>query len=66
MTAAAKFSANAVSPGGERERAASSREAGHEVTSAELFGNGREIRIRHADDVYILRQTSRGKLILTK
>ena len=37
-----------------------------EITSAELLGNSREIRIRHADEVYTLRQTSKGKLILTK
>ncbi len=37
-----------------------------EITSAELFAGGREIHIRHADEVYTLRQTSKGKLILTK
>jgi hemin uptake protein HemP len=40
--------------------------ARREITSAELFGGGREIHIRHADEVYTLRQTNKGKLILTK
>ena len=37
-----------------------------EITSSELFAGGRELHIRHADEVYTLRQTSKGKLILTK
>jgi hemin uptake protein HemP len=37
-----------------------------EITSAELFAGGREINIRHADEIYTLRQTNKGKLILTK
>lgn len=37
-----------------------------EITSAELFGEAREIKIRHSDDVYTLRRTNKGKLILTK
>lgn len=37
-----------------------------EVSSAELFGGARVVLIRHADAVYSLRQTSSGKLILTK
>jgi hemin uptake protein HemP len=37
-----------------------------EVTSTELFGDSREINIRHADEVYTLRRTNKGKLILTK
>jgi hemin uptake protein HemP len=37
-----------------------------EITSAELFSGGREIHIRHADEIYTLRQTNKGKLILTK
>lgn len=37
-----------------------------EITSAELFGGWREIHIRHADGLYTLRLTARGKLILTK
>jgi hemin uptake protein HemP len=37
-----------------------------ELSSEELFGGSRTIGIRHADEVYTLRQTSRGKLILTK
>lgn len=37
-----------------------------EVTSAELLGGGREIHIRHGGEIYTLRRTSNGKLILTK
>ena len=37
-----------------------------EITSAELFKGSREIHIRHAEQIYTLRQTSKGKLILTK
>jgi hemin uptake protein HemP len=37
-----------------------------EIASSELFAGGREIHIRHADEIYTLRQTSKGKLILTK
>jgi hemin uptake protein HemP len=37
-----------------------------EITSVELLGGAREIRIRHAEEIYTLRQTSKGKLILTK
>ena len=40
--------------------------AKREITSVELFAGGREIHIRHADETYTLRQTSKGKLILTK
>ena len=36
------------------------------ITSRELLGGNREICIRHADEIYTLRQTSKGKLILTK
>jgi len=36
------------------------------ITSEELLAGGREVDIRHADEVYTLRQTSKGKLILTK
>ncbi|MBI3044963.1 MAG: hemin uptake protein HemP [Betaproteobacteria bacterium] len=37
-----------------------------EITSTELFAGNREIQIRHAGEIYILRRTSKGKLILTK
>jgi len=37
-----------------------------EITSTELFNGGREVHIRHADEVYTLRRTNKGKLILTK
>ena len=37
-----------------------------EITSAELFGETREIKIRHSGEIYTLRRTNKGKLILTK
>lgn len=36
------------------------------VTSADLFGCGREVVIRHGDEVYRLRLTNSNKLILIK
>lgn len=37
-----------------------------QVSSRALFGNARELLIEHAGEIYSLRQTSKGKLILTK
>ena len=37
-----------------------------QLSSEFLFGNTREILIQHRGEVYRLRKTSRGKLILTK
>lgn len=45
---------------------AAPRAASRVVTSAELLGQARELFIRHAGELYVLRQTSKGKLILTK
>jgi len=36
------------------------------ITSEELLLGGREIQIRHGEEVYVLRLTRNGKLILTK
>jgi hemin uptake protein HemP len=36
------------------------------ITSGSLFGPHREVLIRHADEIYRLRITRTGKLILTK
>lgn len=36
------------------------------VASAELFGDAQEVQIEHLSQVYRLRRTSLGKLILTK
>jgi hemin uptake protein HemP len=49
-------------PGG----ASASANERREVESATLLAGGRELLIRHGDEVYTLRQTSKGKLILTK
>jgi hemin uptake protein HemP len=53
-------------PEGTNDFATTVRRPRREIMSAELFGDGREIRIRHADEIYTLRQTAKGKLILTK
>lgn len=37
-----------------------------EVALPDLLGDGRELFIRHGEDVYRLSLTSKGKLILTK
>ncbi len=44
----------------------SRRRARREITSGELLGSDREIHIRHAGEIYTLRRTNKGKLILTK
>lgn len=36
------------------------------VASSALFGGGRQLRIAHAGQVYLLRITRENKLILTK
>lgn len=48
--------------GGEGGNAVAKRE----VQSTELLAGERELLIRHAGETYTLRQTSKGKLILTK
>jgi hemin uptake protein HemP len=37
-----------------------------QIRSDELFSGQREVLIEHAGELYSLRQTSKGKLILTK
>jgi hemin uptake protein HemP len=37
-----------------------------QIRSVELFSGQREVLIEHAGEFYSLRQTSKGKLILTK
>ncbi len=36
------------------------------TTTRELLGGGNEVQIEHNGEIYTLRQTSKGKLILTK
>jgi len=36
------------------------------ISSEKLFGNYRQLYIKHEGETYTLRITSRGKLILTK
>jgi hemin uptake protein HemP len=50
--------APAAVPGNQSQR--------RQIRSDELFGGRREVLIEHAGEIYSLRQTSKGKLILTK
>ena len=36
------------------------------TSTRELLGEGNEVQIEHNGEIYTLRQTSKGKLILTK
>ena len=45
---------------------AGSQSQRRQFRSDELFSGQREVLIEHAGEVYSLRQTSKGKLILTK
>ncbi|MFP5505862.1 MAG: hemin uptake protein HemP [Gammaproteobacteria bacterium] len=51
--------------GGERDPAPSANPP-RVFTTRELLGEQRQIRIEHQGECYVLRITSRGKLILTK
>jgi hemin uptake protein HemP len=37
-----------------------------QLASSDLLGGGNELRIEHNGEIYVLRQTRQGKLILTK
>ena len=66
MTAFDRTPGGDVRPDGTGSGSRHSAAARREITSIELFSGRREIHIRHADEIYTLRQTSKGKLILTK
>jgi hemin uptake protein HemP len=40
--------------------------ARRQIASSELLAGGNELQIDHHGEIYTLRQTSKGKLILTK
>jgi len=46
--------------------AAASQPQRRQIRSDELFSGQREVLIEHAGELYLLRHTSKGKLILTK
>ena len=58
-----QLSAAPAAPEGDSRTAQAQRPR---IRSEELFGGQRELLIEHAGEVYSLRQTSKGKLILTK
>lgn len=45
---------------------ASAKRAVCEITSSELLRGGKELLIRHGDEIYRLKLTRNGKLILQK
>ena len=45
---------------------APARAVRREIESMQLFGESKELLIRHDGEYYTLRRTSKGKLILTK
>lgn len=55
-----------MTPGNCRSGSDQRGEAVREVDSATLLAGAREIAIRHGDEIYRLRHTRNGKLILTK
>ena len=66
MSAARTVPAAPVSPapgGGACERASKPKRI---VQSRALFDGGQELQIEHNGEIYTLRLTSKGKLILTK
>ncbi len=50
----------------ERRCAPVDNQARRRVSSSDLLGTRRELLIHHLGEVYVLRHTSKGKLILTK
>lgn len=58
--------ANAPQPASHVARASPAQPGGRSVSSTELLGAGRELTIEHNGEIYSLRLTSKGKLILTK
>ncbi len=58
ITAAEQPGTPAMAAGNQTQR--------RQIRSDELFGSQREVLIEHAGELYSLRQTSKGKLILTK
>ena len=57
---------NAAAPVTEREPAGRTAVPRRMTTTRELLGSGNEVQIEHNGEIYTLRQTSKGKLILTK
>lgn len=49
-----------------QERPNGSQRPASSISSQKLFAGRQEITIAHGDDLYLLRQTRSGKLILTK
>ncbi len=50
----------------EKEGMSVSATARRQLASRDLFAGGNELHIEHKGEIYTLRQTSKGKLILTK
>ncbi len=61
-----QFPPDAARAGTERTRVSPSTTTVPSISSDRLLGAARQLRIEHAGEWYVLRQTSKNKLILTK
>lgn len=55
-----------MAPAERTESKSVSATARRKLASRDLLGGGNELHIEHNGEIYTLRQTSKGKLILTK
>jgi hemin uptake protein HemP len=55
-----------MAPAGKSESQSVSAATRRQFASRDLLGGGNELQIEHNGEIYTLRQTSKGKLILTK
>jgi hemin uptake protein HemP len=55
-----------IAPAGQTESKSVSATTRRQLASRDLLGGGNELQIEHNGEIYTLRQTSKGKLILTK
>ncbi|SEQ04784.1 Hemin uptake protein HemP [Ectothiorhodospira magna] len=61
-----KYPATEAREGREAERQPASSQGIRLLSSADLLEGRRQLRIEHQGEIYTLRVTSKGKLILTK
>ena len=55
-----------IAPAGKTESKSVSATTRRKLASRDLLGGGNDLQIEHNGEIYTLRQTSKGKLILTK
>lgn len=66
MTATASVSCRAESLAQEKSVTMRESASGRQIRSADLLGSSDALAIQHQGELYILRKTRAGKLILTK